>query len=302
MNLVDLHIHGAHGIDVQDTDALGAARLEEALGRRGVGAFLPTFVPAPLPELERALDVWVPRIEAAVGRRFEGTARPAGVHFEGPFVSPRRPGALPSAHLLDARDERTVTRFLDLLRGVPGRIVVTLAPEIPGGLDLVGALAREGHLAAIGHTDAETETVERALERGARHFTHLCNAMRPFHHRSPGPIGVALTAPDTTFELIADGVHLHPRTLRLAFAARAEAAVLVSDAIAPAGLGDGAFAALGGRVEVRGARAERPDGTLAGSVTLLDEALERAIACGVDEEAARRAASATPRRLLAAFA
>jgi N-acetylglucosamine-6-phosphate deacetylase len=297
--LVDLHIHGAFGVDVLTADAAGLDRLAVGLEERGVAGFVPTLVPVPLADLApllTRLSAWVRSRSAGDGRG----ALPLGIHLEGPFVSPSRSGALHRDCLLDGSDARRVDAFFDAVGELPGRPVVTLAPEIPGGLDLVSSFARRGFLVSIGHTEADVPTLDAALARGARHMTHFGNAMKALHHRDAGPVGWGLLRDGVTVDVIADLHHLSPEMLALVRRCKgAEGFALVSDAAPCAGLPDGAYSVWGETLTVSGGAVRNGSGGLAGSVALLDECLARAASCGAaTADEARYAASETPRRLL----
>lgn len=268
------------------------------MAARGVSGFLPTLVPLPLPELASAVE----RLSGWVRSRREGDGRgalPLGIHFEGPFVSSKRAGALHAGCFLDGSDPRKVDAFLEAAGDVPGRAMVTLAPEIPGGLGLVGLLAHKGWVVSIGHTDAEARVLDEALRRGARHVTHFGNAMRPMHHRELGPVGWALLRDGVTVDVIADLVHLHPDMLALVLKAKGPSRVaLISDAIPPAGLPDGDYAVWGEKLTVGKGCVRNAAGNLAGSVSLLPEGVANLIALGVDEAVAAACASDVPRRVL----
>lgn len=299
MSLLDLHLHGAFGVDVQTAEGAGLDRLALGLSQRGISGFLPTLVPLPLPDLFAAVD----RLSSWIRSRREGDGRgamPLGIHFEGPFVSPSRGGALNAPAFLDGRDRKRLDAFLDATANVPGRLMVTLAPEIPGGLDVVSLLVKKGWVVSIGHTDAEARTLDEALARGAKHMTHFCNAMRPFHHREPGPVGWGLLRDGVTVDLICDLVHLHPDTIRLVLKAKGASRVaLISDAIPPAGLPDGDYSVWGETLTVRFGSVRNAAGALAGSVSLLPEGVANLIALGVPEADAEACASTVPRKILA---
>jgi N-acetylglucosamine-6-phosphate deacetylase len=296
--LVDIHIHGAFGIDVLTASPAEMDRLAAGLAARGVTGFVPTLVPVPLAELKPLVS----RLAAWMKARTEGDGRgamPLGIHFEGPFVSPLRSGALHRECLLDGADEPAVAAFFDAASGFPGRGVVTLAPEIPGGLDLVREFSRRGFLVAIGHTEADVRTLDRAAEAGARHMTHFGNAMRPLHHRDVGPVGWGLANDAVTVDVIADLHHLSADMLRLVWKAKGpERVVLISDAVPAAGLPDGAYPFWGETLTLREGAVRIASGNLAGSVALLDECLERLASTGVPLPAALRSAGDLPRRLL----
>lgn len=299
MSYVDLHLHGAFGIDVGTAGPEDLQRLAVLLAGRGYAAFLPTLVPLAPAELEaavRRLGAWIASRQAGDGKG----AVPLGIHFEGPFVAPARAGALHPDRFLDGRREREVERFFALVAAAPGRHVVTLAPEIAGGIELVGEFARRGVLVSLGHTDASIGILEDACVHGARHMTHFCNAMRPLHHREVGPIGFGLLTDAVTIDVIADLHHLAPAMLRLVLKAKgADRVALISDAMPAAGLPDGDYPVWGETLSVHSGTARNAAGALAGSVQLLDEAernLQRAT--GASPELARACASSVPWRIL----
>jgi len=296
--LVDLHIHGAFGVDVLTADSEGLDFLAKGLASRGVAGFVPTLVPVPLAGLKPLVE----RLVAWMRTRKEGDGRgamPLGIHFEGPFVSPARAGALHREALLDGSDERAVAGFLDAARGIPGRGVVTMAPEIPGGIDLVREFAGRGFLVAIGHTEADARTLDRAAESGARHMTHFGNAMRPLHHREVGPVGWGLANDAVTLDVIADLHHLSADMLRLVWKAKGpDRVVLISDAVPAAGLPDGAYPVWGETLTLRDGTVRNASGNLAGSAALLDACVARLASVGIPGPAARRSATELPRRLL----
>ncbi|URN16647.1 MULTISPECIES: N-acetylglucosamine-6-phosphate deacetylase [Streptomyces] len=222
----------------------------------------------------------------------------AGIHFEGPFLSPCRKGAHSGALLRDP-DPAEVRALVDAARGHAR--MVTLAPELPGGLDSVRLLAERGVIAAVGHTDATYEQTVEAVDAGITVATHLFNAMPGLGHRAPGPAAALLEDERVTVELINDGTHLHPAALRLAFRhAGADRVAFVSDAMDAAGFGDGTYRLGPLEVEVRAGVARLVEGgSIAGSTLTLDTAFRRAATVdGLPVEAVVRALSANPARLL----
>ncbi|WP_180989617.1 N-acetylglucosamine-6-phosphate deacetylase [Streptomyces cahuitamycinicus] len=222
----------------------------------------------------------------------------AGIHFEGPFISPCRKGAHSEALLRDPHPA-DVRKLIDAARGRAK--MLTLATELPGGLDSVRLLADHGVIAAIGHTDATYEQTVEAIDAGATVATHLFNAMPPLGHRSPGPITALLEDDRVTVELINDGTHLHPAALQLAFHhAGADRVAFITDAMDAAGFGDGRYWLGPLEVEVADGVARLvEDGTIAGSTLTLDRAFQRAVTVdGLSVEDAVTALSATPARLL----
>lgn len=295
---LDLHIHGAFGIDVLTAAPAELDRLALGLAARGVEAFLPTLVPMPLPALRDA----VARLSGWMASRTDGDgrgARPLGLHFEGPFVSPARAGALHRECLLDGTDDRKVDAFFSAAGAPPGRTMVTIAPEIPGGPDLVREFVRRGFVVAIGHTEANVPELERAAVLGARHMTHFGNAMKPLHHREAGPVGWGLVADAVTVDVIADGHHLSPEMLRLVYRAKgADRVALISDAVPAAGGPDGDYPVWGETLTLKDGCVRNAGGNLAGSGALLDECAARLASLGFPPADVRRSATDVPRRIL----
>lgn len=275
---VDVQANGFAGVDFADADTDGYRRAGEALLATGVTAFRPTFITAPEEELAAALAA-VPGVD--IGPRI------LGAHVEGPFISPARLGAHPAGARRDP-DAGLMRRLLEA-----GPVAhVTLAPELPGALELVDLLVAQAVVVACGHSDATAEEAAAAFARGARTVTHLFNAMRPLRHRDPGIAGAALADPRVTVQLIVDGIHLADEVVRIAFAAARRRVALVTDAIAAATLGDGSYRLGGVDVEVRDGVARGAGGMLAGSVVTMDESVRRVHALGIPLEEALAAASA----------
>ncbi|MFE6624271.1 N-acetylglucosamine-6-phosphate deacetylase [Streptomyces sp. NPDC057740] len=225
----------------------------------------------------------------------------AGIHFEGPFISPCRKGAHSEALLRDP-DPAEVRKLIDAARG--HATMVTLATELPGGLDSVRLLAEHGVIAAIGHTDATYEQTVEAIEAGATVATHLFNAMPPLGHREPGPIAALLEDERVTVELINDGTHLHPAALELAFRhAGADRVAFITDAMDAAGFGDGRYMLGPLEVEVADGVARLVEGgSIAGSTLTLDRAFKRAVTIDrLPVEDAVAALSVNPARLLGRY-
>jgi N-acetylglucosamine-6-phosphate deacetylase len=296
---VDLHLHGAFGVDVLSASAADMDRLASGLAARGVSGFLPTLVPQPLDEMARTvtrLSAWMRGRRSDDGRG----AMPLGIHFEGPFVSRARCGALHREDFLDGTDARAMGAFFEIAAGAPGRGMTTLAPEIPGGIAVVKEFVRRGFVVSIGHTEADVATLDAALAAGARHMTHFGNAMKPLHHREAGPVGWGLITDGVTVDVVADGHHLSKEMLRLVWRAKGDGRVaLISDAMPAAGLADGDYAVWGETLTVRNGAARNASGALAGSTALLDDCVKHLAATGLPAEVAVRAASDVPRRIMA---
>jgi N-acetylglucosamine-6-phosphate deacetylase len=290
---VDLHVHGGNGANF----ALGSAEAHRTAAafhaRHGTTALLATTMAAPLEQLRAVLEVTEKEMRAPS----PGCARIVGCHLEGPYLSPERAGAQPLEHLRPA----TLSEPDGLLEAAVGIAkLVTLAPELDGGTDLVQAVVARGMVAALGHSNASFDQAIAAFAAGARHVTHLCNGMRPLHHREPGLVGAALERDDVNCEVIADGHHLHPATLRMIQASAAGRLVLVTDATPAAGLPDGDYS-LGDRsIRKRGERVELAGGSvLAGSALTMDRALRNAMeVLKLDPWEAAEMVSALPARVV----
>jgi N-acetylglucosamine-6-phosphate deacetylase len=289
---VDLHVHGGGGASFTEGSA-GDARDAAAFHRaHGSTSLLASLVTAPLAELEA-------RAALLAGLADEGVI--AGLHLEGPFLSAARCGAQDPRHML-APD---VAVFERLRAAAGGHLrIITLAPELPGAAAVIRAAARAGVTVAVGHTDATAEAASAAVDTGATHATHLFNGMRPWHHREPGAAGALLDRDEVTCEIVVDGVHLHDMTVRLAArAAGPGRLVLVTDAMAAAGMPDGRYR-LGPRlVDVAGGVARLvgetgAPGAIAGSTATMAAVVRHAVAAGVPVPEVAAAASTTPARVL----
>jgi N-acetylglucosamine-6-phosphate deacetylase len=293
---IDVHIHGARGVDTLEATAEDLHTVARYLAASGVTSWLPTLVPAPAEDYRRAVE----SIAALMRSQDEhmSAARAVGVHYEGPFVNLRQCGALRTAYFRTFRDAADLA---DLPAPDAPRAarMMTLAPEVKGGVELVGELKRRGWVVSIGHTRADVEVLERACDAGARHMTHFLNAMSPLHHRAPGPVGWGLVRDDVTVDLIADGIHSDPLMLRLVLGCKTPARVsLISDAVAPAGLGDGDYRVWGETIKVAGGRTSNERGSIAGSVITMLDAVRTVRSLGLAETDIARVASLNPARLL----
>lgn len=281
---VDLQVNGFAGVDFLGADADGYDAAGEALLDTGVTAYLPTLITSAEDDLVAALR--------AVPARSRGP-RVLGVHLEGPFLSPARLGT----HGQDARRDPDPALLDRLLAAGPVR-VMTLAPELPGALDLVGVLQARGVTVSLGHSDASAAQAHAAFDLGVRTVTHVFNAMRPLAHRDPGIVGAALVRSDVVVQAIVDGVHLDDDIVRLLWRVAAGRMALVTDAVAGAGLGDGTYALGEIEIVVADDVVRREDGVLAGSALTMDEAVRNLVALGAPLERALEAASLVPARVL----
>ncbi len=283
---VDIHVHGGGGHTFTLGDADEARQAAAFHRRHGTTTMLASLVTAARQETYDATAALAELVHSG---------ELAGVHLEGPYLSAARCGAQNPAHLRDP-DPAELEALVDL--GVVR--MVTIAPELPGALSAIRQLRAHGVVAAVGHTDATYEQTQAAVEAGASLATHLCNAMRPVHHRDPGPIVALLDASGVVCEQIADGVHLHDGMLRHVVQAAGPARVaLVTDAMAAAGMADGEYDLGGQEVLVAGGVARlAASGTIAGSTLTMDAALRQSVHSGLSMLEAVTMASTTPARVL----
>ena len=295
---VDMHVHGGGGASFTAGSADDARRAAEFHRGHGTTSIVASLVTAPLAELES-------RAAMLAGLAAEGVI--AGLHLEGPFLSAARCGAQDPRHMI-APD---VAVFERLRAAAAGHLkVITIAPELPGATEVIKAAARAGLTVAVGHTDATAAVASAAIDAGATHATHLFNGMRPLHHREPGAAGALLDRDEVTCEVIADGVHLHDAIVRLtARAIGPDRLVLITDAMAAAGMPDGSYRLGSMRVDVAGGVARLADamqpasntgrpGAIAGSTATMAAVFRGAVAAGLPVADVAVAASTTPARLL----
>ena len=289
---IDVHIHGAMGVDVNAADVDGLLEIGKFLARNGVTAWMPTLVPDS--------DENYARVIAAIDLLMEvqddePVARALGVHYEGVFANEKMCGALRPQFFKKFPDDQ-LSQLPRLNRGVH---MTTYAPEVEGGIGLTRELVRQGWIASMGHTKADVETLDQAFSAGARHLTHFYNAMTGLHHRNVGVVGWALTNPDVTFDIIADGVHVHPAMLEFACRAKGtENVSLISDSISAAGMGDGEFDIWGEKISVTNGLTQNERGSIAGSVISMLDAVKRMRSLGFSDAAVSRMASGNPAGLL----
>jgi N-acetylglucosamine-6-phosphate deacetylase len=289
---IDVHNHGAVGIDVMEATPGGLREVSEYLATQGVTAWVPTLVPGSDAEYQRVAAA----VSEVMGDSSHRGARVVGLHYEGPFVNSAQCGALHVEHF----ETYFRPEDLDVLR-VPenGVRMITVAPEVTGGLDLVRELKARGWVISIGHTRASVEVLDAACDAGAHHMTHFMNAMSPLHHRTPGPIAWGLSRDDVTFDLIADGIHLDPFMLRLLVKIKGPQGIsLISDAIAAAGKGDGDYQIWGETISVKDGRTANASGSIAGSVISMLDAVRVMRSLGVSWIDIAQMASLNPARLL----
>jgi N-acetylglucosamine-6-phosphate deacetylase len=287
--LIDLQVNGAGGFDLT-TNPESLWDVGHALRRYGVMAFLPTLVSASFATIDRARAAWT----AGPPAGYEG-ATPLGWHVEGPFIAPTRAGVHDPARL-QAPDVGVVGDWSP----ASGVRMVTLAPELPGALQLVTSLVRSGVVVSAGHSAATFDEARTGFDAGIRTVTHLFNAMPPLDHRRPGLVGAALADERVTIGLIPDGLHVHPAVCGLVWrAVGPDRLAIVTDAIAGLGMPAGRYQLAGLDCVVDGESARLPGGGLAGSVLAMDRAVRNLAAfAGITEAEALLAATVVPARLL----
>ena len=288
--LVDLHNHGNSGADFSDGDLEGLRKMGRYLSENGVTSFAPASMTLPYEVLAAAFATAVEyRKEDAPGR-----SRLMGIQMEGPFFSEKKKGAQNGAYL----KEPDFDAMQALYEGCGGLLrIVDLAPELPGAADFAARASRLCTV-SVAHTDASYEEAAAVFQSGARHLTHLFNAMPPIHHRKPGVIGAASERECVTAELICDGLHVHPSSVRMAFKLFPGRICLVSDALRCCGMPDGEYELGGQPVFLKEDIARLADGTIAGSASNLYSCMLNAISFGIDPAEAINAATIIPARQL----
>ena len=294
---IDLHIHGAVGVDTLVASSSDLGVVSDFLATQGVTSWVPTLVPAADEQYESAVQA-ISNLAAEQPAKPITGARVLGVHYEGPFVNEAQCGALRREHFKTF----TVHNDIDQLP-LPTRAgavkVMTMAPEIEGGVDLVTELVKRDWIVSIGHTRANVQILDRALSAGAKHMTHFMNAMAPLHHRAPGPIGWGLLHDEVTCDFIADGIHLDPLMLKLLLRTKgAERLSMISDAIAPTGMPDGGYQIWGETIEVKNGRTSNARGSIAGSVISMLDAVHKMRSLGASDLELARMGAANPAKLL----
>ena len=290
---IDLHVHGGGGFSLATKDSSEIASYSRWVISRGVTGFLATIFAS---DFDEAL-AFVGAAGYVSDWQPEGGAAILGINLEGPFVNPKRRGALPKAWVRAP----SPAELAALSNASDGSIkLMTLAPELPGAEELQQSALEDWITVAVGHTDATYEEARRAFGAGASHVTHAYNGMRPFHHRDPGPVLAAIDSPHVTLELISDGVHLHPATVRaIVRAAGSDRIALVSDAVPPAGSDGGVFRVGDQDARLTGDRVLLPDGTIAGGAATMGGIVRNMVEWGAASLAeAVRMASTVPARVL----
>lgn len=290
---IDIHIHGAVGVDTNQADKNDLIKVAEYLARNGVTGWLPTFVPdadtvyrTVIKEIQKVIDL----------QDEENNARIFGVHYEGIFANRNMCGALRPRYFKNLVSGNEIKNIPKLKNGVH---LTTLAPEIENGIEIINELINAGWIVSIGHTDANVEILDKAFEAGARHLTHFYNAMTGLHHRNLGVVGWGFNHQQVTFDIIADGIHVHPAMLKFAAEIKTpEKVLLISDSVLPTGLEDGAYRVWNENITVRQRKTENERGSIAGSVITMLDAVKMMLNLGFSESEVSKMASLNPAKLL----
>ena len=297
---IDIHIHGGNGHDVMEASPDALPSIETLIARHGVTSYCPTTITSGEDKLLAAVERLADAIEASDTeggkQKTSPRAQPIGVHLEGPFISHARRGVHPPQNIL----RPTLALFDRFWQAARGHIrVLTIAPEVEGAQEVIAEAARRDVCVSLGHSDADLTAARSGLAAGARHATHTFNAMRPLNHRDPGILGLVLTDPRVTADIIADGIHLDPIMVEMFMRLKGiDLAVLITDAISATGMPDGRYKLGSLEVEVRAGRCTT-DGRLAGSVLTIDRAVRNLMQFAkVDLVPAVRAATANPAKVL----
>lgn len=306
---VDVHIHGAGGHDFMEATPRALDRITSTVARHGTTSLVATTVSAGIDETCQSLAGIAKYIRAH--EKIEESPEPAapdqgsarglaaeilGVHLEGPFLSSARRGVHPP-NALAAPSVETLQRFIEAADGLVK--ILTIAPELPGALEVIAAAVEAKIVAAMGHTDATYEETRAAIQAGARHAVHFYNAMRPFSHRDPSVVGAILTDPEVTAEVIADLVHVAGPAIQVLMGTKGfDTVLLASDGIAATGMPDGNYRLGNFEVSVKDGIARNSEGKLAGSTLTLDRALRNVVALGVPLVDALRMVTVLPARRL----
>ncbi|MGG3467197.1 N-acetylglucosamine-6-phosphate deacetylase [Neobacillus pocheonensis] len=294
---IDVHIHGVAGADTMDATQEALDTMVRALPQEGTTSFLATTMTQEGKQIEQALQTAGKYIR---DQHSPGTAEILGIHLEGPFVNAKMAGAQPIQHIVDPNLEL----FKEWQKLSNGTIkLVTLAPEQPGGLEMISYLKENGVIASLGHTDATYEQVVDAMEAGANHVTHLFNQMRGLHHREPGVVGAAFLHDELKAEIIVDGVHVRPEMVHLAYKQkRSDGLILITDSMRAKCLKNGMYDLGGQEVTVKDGKAVLANGTLAGSILKLGHAVKNILTyTGCSLEEAIEMASVNPAKQLNIF-
>jgi N-acetylglucosamine-6-phosphate deacetylase len=289
---IDVHIHGAIGVDVNEAEASELQKVSAYLAKNGTTAWLPTFVPDSDENYKKVID----SIDELMQIQSDlPIAQAVGVHYEGVFANEKMCGALRPQYFKTF----TGNELNELPRLKNGVHFTTFAPEVSGGIELTKELVKQNWIASIGHTNADIATLENACNYGAKHITHFYNAMTGLHHRNIGVVGWAFGRDDVTCDIIADGIHVHPKMLEFAYKIKTSNNLsLISDAISATGLGDGNYDIWDENISVVNGKTQNERGSIAGSVITMIDAVKTMLSIGINEVEVSRMASLNPAKLL----
>ncbi len=288
--MIDVHIHGANGFDMMDGREESIQEVSRTCASTGCTSFLATSVSSTIEDLLAMIH----SVKRVVGH--EVGAKIAGIHLEGPYLNPIRKGMQNEKYLRhpDIEEMKMIFQEADSLIQM-----VTIAPELPGGMELISFLKEQGVIISIAHSDATYEEAKKSFKAGASHVTHCFNGMRPIHHRDPGIVVAAFEEDHVSLQAIVDHIHLHPAIIRLMHRSKGpEGMVLITDALQAMGMGDGDYLFGGHHVNVTDGVARLHDGTLASSTVTMNEALRYTVETGISLTDAVQMASTTPACIL----
>lgn len=295
---IDLHNHGAFGVDVNTANADDLRRLSKSLAGAGVTSWLPTFVPDTDENYQKVTEAIDEVMQTQDEENAEPRARILGVHYEGVFANQKMCGALRTQYFKTFKTGDELAA-LPRLKTPDAIHFTTLAPEIEGGIALIKELKKQNWIVSIGHTNANVGILDEALEAGATHITHLFNAMTGIHHRELGVAGWSLTNEKMSCEIIADGIHVHPEMLKFAYKNKtAEKLALVSDSVKMAGLGDGVYDLWNEKIAVENGKTRNEKGGIAGSVITMLDAVKMMLSLDIAIEEVSKMASFAPAKVL----
>lgn len=289
---IDIHNHGAVGVDVNSANADDLRKVGKFLAANGVTAWLPTLVPDSDENYRRSIDA----VDEVIKAPESESAQILGVHYEGVFASEKMCGALRPQFFKTFKNRNEIAGLPKLETGIH---FMTVAPEVENGVELIEELIAQNWIVSIGHSGADAAILDAAKKAGAKHVTHFFNAMTGIHHRDPGVAGWALTNEEVTFDIIADGIHVARGMLEFACRIKSPDKVsLISDSVSPAGLGDGEFEIWGEKISVVNGKTRNERGSIAGSVITMLDAVRMILSLGFSDAEASQMASANPAKLL----
>lgn len=290
---IDIHNHGAIGFDVNESKKNEFIKIGEFLAQNGVTAWLPTFVPDADEVYQKVIGELNDLMKIQNNLPI---AQIVGVHYEGIFANEKMCGALRPEYFKSLKNGDEISSIPMLEKGVH---LTTLAPEIKNGIEIIKELVRQNWIISIGHTRAEIEILEKAKQAGVNHLTHFFNAMTGIHHRETGVAGWGLISDEITFDIIADAIHVAPEMLKFATKTKgSDKVILISDSVAPTGLGNGDFRLWGENISVLNGKTQNERGSIAGSVITMLEAFRIMLNLGFSDSEVSKMVSANPAKLL----